>query len=85
MSPHTLSSADKGKTSKFFPRRDGPYVILSKRSPTAYEIASLENPRTPIAVYHTPALKELGKVRSNAPILPIRKRGRPRKSVTAGS
>ncbi|GBM83175.1 hypothetical protein AVEN_43671-1 [Araneus ventricosus] len=82
---HPVSSADKGKTSKFLPQRDRPYVILSKRSPTTYEIVSLENPRTPIRVYHTSAFKELGQDRSIAPILPLRKRSRPRKSVTAGS
>ncbi|GBM92730.1 hypothetical protein AVEN_215452-1 [Araneus ventricosus] len=82
---HPVSSADKGKTSKFLPLRDGPDLIVSKRSPTTYEIANLENPRTPIVVYHTSALKEFWQDRSNAPILPLRKRGRPRKSVTAGS
>ncbi|GBM29603.1 hypothetical protein AVEN_130082-1 [Araneus ventricosus] len=82
---HPVSSADKGKTSKFLPRKDEPYVILSKRSPTTYEIESLDNARTPIGVYHTSALKEFGQDRSSAPILPLRKRGRPRKSVTVGS
>ncbi|GBN08540.1 hypothetical protein AVEN_142795-1 [Araneus ventricosus] len=47
---HPVNSADKGKPSKFLPRRDRPYVILSKRSPTTYEIASLENLRTPIGM-----------------------------------
>ncbi|GBO04672.1 hypothetical protein AVEN_44783-1 [Araneus ventricosus] len=32
------------------------------------------NPRTPIGVYHTSALKEFGQDRSNAPILPLRQR-----------
>ncbi|GFT46870.1 transposon Ty3-G Gag-Pol polyprotein [Nephila pilipes] len=61
-------------------KKDGPYVIMSRRSPTTYEISSLENPTTPLG-----ALKAFEQGRSNAPILPIRKRGRPRKSVTAGS
>ncbi|GBN61176.1 Transposon Tf2-8 polyprotein [Araneus ventricosus] len=55
---HPVSSADKGKTSKFLPRRDGPYLILSKRSPTTYEIANFENPRAHIGVYHTSALRD---------------------------
>ncbi|GFS30919.1 uncharacterized protein NPIL_336241, partial [Nephila pilipes] len=52
---HPMSSAEKGKTSKFLLRRDGPYVIMSRRSPTTYEISSLENPTTPLRVYHTSA------------------------------
>ncbi|GFU12016.1 uncharacterized protein NPIL_370501, partial [Nephila pilipes] len=77
---HPMNSAEKGKTSKFLPRRDGPYVIMSRRSPTTYE-----NLTTPLGVYHTSALKAFEQGRSNAPILPLRKKGRPRKTVTAGS
>ncbi|GFS70875.1 integrase catalytic domain-containing protein [Nephila pilipes] len=80
-----MSSAKEGKTSKFLPRRDGPYVIMSRRSPTTYEVSSLENPTTPLGVFYTSALKAFEQGRSNAPILPLRKRGRPRKTVTAGS
>ncbi|GBM54653.1 hypothetical protein AVEN_212064-1 [Araneus ventricosus] len=44
---------------------------MNIRSPTTYEIASLENPRTPIGVHHTFALKEFGQNHSNAPIQKI--------------
>ncbi|GBN70151.1 hypothetical protein AVEN_90050-1 [Araneus ventricosus] len=47
---------------------------MSKRSPTTYEIASLENPRTPIGVYHNSVLKVFGQDSSNTSILPLRKR-----------
>ncbi|GFT29986.1 gag-Pol polyprotein [Trichonephila clavipes] len=36
------------KTSKFMPKRDGPYLILTQKSPTSYVIASLANPSEPI-------------------------------------
>ncbi|GFW37506.1 retrovirus-related Pol polyprotein from transposon 412 [Trichonephila clavipes] len=53
---HPISSAKNKKTSKFMPKRDGPYPILTQKSPTSYVIASLANPSEPIATYHTSAL-----------------------------
>ncbi|GFU70443.1 transposon Tf2-6 polyprotein [Trichonephila clavipes] len=53
---HPISSAKNKKTSKFMPKRDGPYLILTQKSPTSYVIASLYNPSEPIATYHTSAL-----------------------------
>lgn len=41
---YILSEAQKCLTSKFAPRRDGPYQILKKVSPTSSHIASVENP-----------------------------------------
>ncbi|GFU88404.1 hypothetical protein TNCV_3353441 [Trichonephila clavipes] len=45
---HPISSAKNKKTSKFMPKRDGPYLILTQKSPTSYVIASLANPSKPI-------------------------------------
>ncbi|GFU95685.1 retrovirus-related Pol polyprotein from transposon 412 [Trichonephila clavipes] len=45
---HPISSAKNKKTSKFMPKRDGPYLILTQKSPTSYVIASLANPSEPI-------------------------------------
>ncbi|GFW08430.1 retrovirus-related Pol polyprotein from transposon 17.6 [Trichonephila clavipes] len=45
---HPISSAKNEKTSKFMPKRDGPYLILTQKSPTSYVIASLANPSEPI-------------------------------------
>ncbi|GFW38009.1 gag-Pol polyprotein [Trichonephila clavipes] len=45
---HSISSAKNKKTSKFMPKRDGPYLILTQKSPTSYVIASLANPSEPI-------------------------------------
>ncbi|GFW24939.1 transposon Tf2-11 polyprotein [Trichonephila clavipes] len=53
---HPISSAKNKKASKFMPKRDGPYLILTQKSPTSYVIASLANPSEPIATYHTSAL-----------------------------
>ncbi|GFW18601.1 hypothetical protein TNCV_1222621 [Trichonephila clavipes] len=53
---HPLSNAAQGRSAKLMPRRDGPYVILTQRSPSSYEIASLDNPGEPLGVYHTSAL-----------------------------
>lgn len=75
---HPLSNADKNRTSKFMPRRDGPYTILSQRSPVTYTLATCDNPFSPIGNYHVSALRpyEGG---DSAPLYPIRSRGRPRK------
>ncbi|GFX35623.1 uncharacterized protein TNCV_4469641 [Trichonephila clavipes] len=45
---HPLSSSVRQRTSKFMPRQDGPYVILSQRSPTTFEVVNLEDPDVPI-------------------------------------
>ncbi|GFU75032.1 transposon Tf2-6 polyprotein [Trichonephila clavipes] len=50
---HPLSNAAQGRSAKLMPCRDGPYVILTQRSPSSYEIASLDNPGEPLGVYYT--------------------------------
>ncbi|GFW83337.1 uncharacterized protein TNCV_2544351 [Trichonephila clavipes] len=67
------------------PRRDGPYVILTQRSPSSYEIASLDNLGEPLGVYHTSALTPCNNDKVK-PLIPLRKRGRPPKvQQTPGS
>ncbi|GFX37943.1 gag-Pol polyprotein [Trichonephila clavipes] len=80
---HPISSAKNKKTSKFMPKRDGPYLFLTQKSPTSYVIASLANPSEPIATYHTSALTPVKDI-NTSPVAPLRKRGRPRK-VTSTS
>ncbi|GFV50214.1 hypothetical protein TNCV_621271 [Trichonephila clavipes] len=75
---HPLSNAAQGISAKLMPRRDGPYVILTQRSPSSYEIASLHNPREPLGVYHTCALTPCNNDKVK-PLIPLRKRGRPSK------
>ncbi|GFS87160.1 tigger transposable element-derived protein 6 [Trichonephila clavipes] len=60
------------------PRRDGPYVILTQRSPSSYEIASLHNPGKPIGIYHTSVLTPCNNDKVK-PLIPLRKRSRPPK------
>ncbi|GFV60258.1 myotubularin-related protein 8 [Trichonephila clavipes] len=60
------------------PPRDGPYVILTQRSPSSYGIVSLDNPGEPLGVYHTSALTPCNNDKVK-PLIPLRKRGRPSK------
>ncbi|GFS96199.1 integrase catalytic domain-containing protein [Trichonephila clavipes] len=75
---HPLSNAAQGRSAKLMPRRDGPYVILTQRSPSSYEIASLDNPGEPLGVYHISALTPCNNDKVK-PLIPFRKRGRPPK------
>ncbi|GFT86623.1 retrovirus-related Pol polyprotein from transposon 17.6 [Trichonephila clavipes] len=70
---HPISSAKNKKTSKFMPKRDGPYLILTQKSPTSYVIASLANPSEPIATYHTSALTPVKDI-NTSPVAPLRKK-----------
>ncbi|GFY67194.1 hypothetical protein TNIN_418031 [Trichonephila inaurata madagascariensis] len=65
------------------PRRDSPFIILGQRSPT-FEVANLEDPDVLIGVYHTSALHPRQDP-SSKPLAPIRKRGRPRKTLPGSS
>ncbi|GFU51111.1 integrase catalytic domain-containing protein [Trichonephila clavipes] len=54
----SITSAEQrcaGRSAKLMPRRDGPCVILTQRSPSSYEIASLDNPGN-LLVFTTPLL-----------------------------
>ncbi|KAF8781604.1 Transposon Tf2-6 polyprotein like [Argiope bruennichi] len=85
---HPISNKFKRKTSKFAPRRDGPYIILTQRSPTTYEIASPSDPSTSLGTYHTSALRSYSRnMEADTPLHPIRKRGRPPKlnSLSSGT
>ncbi|GFV31173.1 hypothetical protein TNCV_4314981 [Trichonephila clavipes] len=55
-------------------RRDGPYVILTQRSPSSYEIASRDNPGKPLGIYHTSALTPCTNDKVKL-LIPVRKRG----------
>ncbi|GFT24533.1 retrovirus-related Pol polyprotein from transposon 412 [Trichonephila clavipes] len=68
----------QGRSAKLMPRRDGSYVILTQRSPSSYEIASLDNPGEPLGVYQSSALTPCTNDKVK-PLIPLRKRGRPPK------
>lgn len=79
VSTHTLSSAEKGVTSKFHPKRDGPYQIIRVVSPVSFEVANLTESTVPLGVYHMSALTPVQGTIEEAPVVTLRKRGRPRK------
>ncbi|GFT81912.1 gag-Pol polyprotein [Trichonephila clavipes] len=41
---HPLSKASQNRSAKLIPRRDGPYIVLSQRSPTTFVVASCDKP-----------------------------------------
>ncbi|GFU69557.1 hypothetical protein TNCV_1351171 [Trichonephila clavipes] len=53
---HPLSYAAHKNTAKFMPKRDGPYIIVTQRSPTTYEVANPNNPHEVLGPYHSSAL-----------------------------
>ena len=83
---HTLSRASSSYTSKFAPRRDGPYIIIEKKSPVSYVIAAEDAPHQPLGKYHVSALRPFisreGAEVDSRPVAPLRRRGRPRKGET---
>lgn len=81
---HVLSNAAKNVTAKFVPKRDGPYVIAKRVSPTAYLIANLNTPDEVLGKYHVSELTRFYNRDTDSPprpVLPKRQRGRPRKHV----
>ncbi|GFS40420.1 uncharacterized protein NPIL_590731 [Nephila pilipes] len=50
------SNKNAGVTSKFMPRRDGPFVIVERKSPVSCSVANTDSPQLPVGVYHTSAL-----------------------------
>ncbi|KAL0832527.1 hypothetical protein ABMA28_000738 [Loxostege sticticalis] len=85
---HPISRASQGISAKFAPRRDGPYMITRQHGPASYEVASPNAPDKPIGVYHSSALtafRNNDEVPLPQPVKPLRKRGRPKKTVLAPS
>lgn len=78
---HVLSKASNQFTSKFAPRRDGPYLIQKIVSPTTYILSSTDKPDQPLGKYHTSALTpyQISEERNLSPLQPLRNRGRPPK------
>lgn len=72
----TLSDASKSVTSKFTPRRDGPYRVKACKTPTSLEVESLDG--IPVGCYHASHLTHYKGDQSIQPIQRIRQRGRPK-------
>ncbi|KAH9642471.1 hypothetical protein HF086_007603, partial [Spodoptera exigua] len=73
-------NAAKGVTSKFNPKRDGPYVVSKKVSPTTYLLAHDKTGEI-FGKYHVSDLRPYHAREGECPepIIPKRNRGRPRK------
>ncbi|KAJ8935324.1 hypothetical protein NQ318_004486, partial [Aromia moschata] len=76
---HVLSRAKHSITSKFAPKRDGPYTVHRVVTPTTFEISSSDNPNVPLGKYHISALTPYRGDKDETPLKPIRRRGRPPK------
>ncbi|GFY41385.1 transposon Ty3-G Gag-Pol polyprotein [Trichonephila inaurata madagascariensis] len=68
------------KTAKFMPKRDGPYIIGTQRSPATYEVANPNNTHEVLGPYHSSALRPCID-KEATPMLPLKKRGRPGKTT----
>ncbi|XP_045768702.1 uncharacterized protein LOC123869746 [Maniola jurtina] len=75
---HRASQAVKGFTSKFAPRREGPYRVSRVISPTTYEVVDGEG--TPRGKYHASLLTPYAG--GCGAITHARKKGRPRKTAS---
>ncbi|GFU65437.1 retrovirus-related Pol polyprotein from transposon 297 [Trichonephila clavipes] len=76
------------KSRKFMPKREGPYLILTLRSPVTYEIADPANLDQALGTYHVSALKDYQEPeteRNTGFIASLRKRRRPKKELSPGS
>ncbi|GFX62734.1 uncharacterized protein TNCV_3007711 [Trichonephila clavipes] len=85
----TIHSVNRNNNSRnFMPTREGPYLILTLRSPVTYEIADPANPDQALGTYHVSALKDYQEPetkRNTGFVAPLRKRGRPKKKLPPGS
>lgn len=78
---HVLSKSSKEVTSKFVPKRDGPYIIIERKGNTSYVVAHEDDITIPLGTYHASALTPFVNT-SSEPVQPVRllrRRGRPRK------
>ncbi|KAJ0171401.1 hypothetical protein K1T71_012951 [Dendrolimus kikuchii] len=80
MKSHLLSKGSKDLTAKFYPRRDGPYKIVQKVSPTTFVVATTAN--SVLGKYHVQDLTRYqgNKLTPPKPVNPKRNRGRPAKA-----
>ncbi|KAF8784452.1 Transposon Ty3-I Gag-Pol polyprotein like [Argiope bruennichi] len=73
---HPVSKSQNKKSRKFMPKREGPYLVVTNRSPTTYDIADPAK-----LTYHSSVLRayELPVARDSGTVAPLRRRGRPKK------
>ncbi|CAK1594924.1 unnamed protein product [Parnassius mnemosyne] len=81
MKSHVLSNANKGVTSKFIPKQNGPYVISKQVSPTTYILTSQKTGEV-VGKYHVSDRRKYhdrGGKECPESVAPKRRRSRPRK------
>ncbi|GFT92590.1 uncharacterized protein NPIL_642821 [Nephila pilipes] len=44
------SNKKAGVTSKFMPRRDGPFIIVERKSPASYSVENTDSPQLPVRI-----------------------------------
>lgn len=68
------------------PKREGPYLVITNRSPTTYDVADPATPDEVLGTYHTNMMRpyELPPSKNKGPVTPIRRRGRPRTVIQRG-
>ncbi|GBM59244.1 hypothetical protein AVEN_205078-1 [Araneus ventricosus] len=54
---HPISKSQNKKSRKFMPKREVPYLVITNRSPTTYDIADSAKPYEVLGSYHTSALR----------------------------
>ncbi|GBM27847.1 Retrovirus-related Pol polyprotein from transposon 297 [Araneus ventricosus] len=76
---HPKSSRSDKRSKKFYPKRKGPYLVVTNRSPTTYDLSDPSTPDQVIGTYHTNMLKpyELPPEKNTNPVVPIKIRGVP--------
>lgn len=80
LKPHVISSKEKGVTSKFAPRRDGPHLITKIISPTTYVLSTHDG--QDLGRYHAKDLTHFITESTASPTLPVipkKRRGRPKR------
>ncbi|GFT26232.1 retrovirus-related Pol polyprotein from transposon 297 [Trichonephila clavipes] len=83
---HPISRNNRSR--KFIPKKEGPYLILTLRSPVVYEIADPANPHQALGTYHISALKDYQEhetERNTGFVALLKKKGRPKKKLSLGS
>ncbi|GFS58868.1 uncharacterized protein NPIL_211441 [Nephila pilipes] len=78
------NNKNAGVTSKFMPRRDGPFVIVERKSPVSHSVANTDSPQLSEGVYHTSALTPFqGNI--IPPVKALCRRGRPARIIKPSS
>lgn len=77
---HILSKKANNLTAKFVPRRDGPYVVITKKGSSCYTIASTDDTQKPLGTYHGSDLS-LFEGRSEKPLYAITRRARQQSKI----